>query len=191
MSSFAISQILAGIAFAIGLASVQFKSRRHVLLCLVFSTALSGAHFFVLDRPAPGSLMLLTGIRYIVALQTTDRKALLFFLVVSCVTFAATFESRLSLVALCGTLVGTYGSFQPAGRKVRLYFMGGNVAWLSHNILVWTPVGIANEVLFLGSGIVGFWRYYGSPFRRDGERSDADIEEAGVSDPTGQDNPRS
>lgn len=177
MSDFAISQILAGIAFVIGLASVQFKSRRYVLSCLVFSTSLNGAHFFVLDWPAPGTLMLLTGIRYVVALQTTNRKALLFFLVVTCATFAATFESWLSLVALCGTLVGTYGSFQPAGRKVRLYFMGGNVAWLSHNILVWTPVGIANEMLFLGSGIVGFWRYYGSPFRWDGETSDADVDD--------------
>lgn len=172
MSDFAISQILAGVAFTAGLASVQFKSRRAILMCLVVSTAFNGVHFFYLGRPAPGALMLLTGIRYVAALLTTDRKVLVFFLVLTCVTFAATFESKLSLLALCGALVGTYGSFQSAGRTVRLYFMGGNVVWLSHNILAWTPVGIAMEALFLGSSLVGFWRFYGWPFvRDDGESS--------------------
>lgn len=166
MSNFVLSQILAGVAFVFGLASFQFKARRDVLLCLFISTAFNGVHFFLLDRPGPGALMLVTGIRYLVALRTTDRKVMIFFLVVSCGTFLITFKSPLSLLALCGTLVGTYGSFQPAGRTVRLYFMGGNMAWLSHNILVWTPVGIVMEALFLSSSLVGFWRYYGSPFKR-------------------------
>ena len=51
ISDFALSQILAGIAFAFGLASVQFKTRRTVLLCLFVSVAFNGAHFFFLGRP--------------------------------------------------------------------------------------------------------------------------------------------
>ena len=166
MSSFALSQLLAGVAFTFGLASVQFKTRRDVLLCLFVSTTFNSVHFFLLDRPGPSTLMLLIGIRYLAAIRTTDRKVLIFFLLVTIASFAATFKSPISLLALCGALIGTFGTFQPQGRKVRLYFMGGNIAWLLHNIFVWTPVGIAMEALFLSSSLIGFWRHYGSPLKR-------------------------
>ena len=163
MSDFALSQILAGIAFAFGLASVQFKSRRSILLCLIVSVTFNGAHFFYLGRPGPSALMLLIGLRYLVAIITTERKVMIFFLLVTGATFAFTFESTLSLLALAGSLIGTCGSFQPIGRQVRFYFMGGNSCWLIHNILAWTPVGIAMEAAFLTSSVIGFWRHYGSP----------------------------
>lgn len=166
MNDFALAQILAGVAFAFGLASFQFKTRRNVLLCLFFCVAFNGAHFFLLDRPGPSALMLLTGIRYLIATITTDRRVMIFFLLVTCAAFFATFKSPLSLLALAGSMVGTFGSFQPLGRKVRLYFMGGNVAWLCHNALLWTPVGIAMEALFLASSVVGYWRYFGSPLKQ-------------------------
>ena len=166
MSNFVLSQVLAGVAFATGLAAVQFKARGQVLLCLFVSTAFNGIHFLLLERPEPGFLMFLTGIRYLVARRTTDRRFMVFFLLVNCGLFWATYKNSASLLALCGTLLGTYGSFQPAGRTVRLFFLGGNISWLSHNILVWTPVGIIMEVVFLGSSVVGYWRYYGLPFKR-------------------------
>ncbi len=159
MSDFAVSQILAAIAFMLGLASVQFKTRRAILLCLVVSAVFNSAHFFVLHRPGPGALLLLTGMRQFVAVRTIDRRVLLFFLVATAAAFLSTFETRLSFVALCGTLLGTFGSFQPAGRKVRLFFMGGGVAWLIHNILAWTPVGIVMEASLLASSMVGYWRH--------------------------------
>ena len=162
ISDFALSQILAGIAFAFGLASVQFKTRRTVLLCLFVSVAFNGAHFFFLSRPGPSALMLLTGVRYLVAIATTNRKAMIFFLLVTAAAFAATFKSPLSLLVLGGSLIGTFGSFQPLGRKVRLYFMGGNICWLVHNILARTPVGIIMETAFLTSSITGYWRHYGA-----------------------------
>ena len=166
MNDFALSQILAGIAFAFGLASFQLKTRRNVLLCLCVSVAFNGAHFFLLDRPGPSALMLLTGIRYLVATFTTDRRVMALFLLATCGAFFATFKSPVSFLALAGSLVGTFGSFQPRGQKVRLYFMGGNVAWLVHNALLWTPVGVAMEALFLTSSVVGYWRHYRFSFKQ-------------------------
>ena len=166
MTDFALSQIFAGIAFAFGLASVQFKTRRSILSCLIVSVAFNGVHFYYLGRPGASALMLLIGLRYLVALFTSDRKVMVFFLFVTCGTLALTFKSPLSLLALAGSLIGTYGSFEPAGRRVRLYFMGGNSCWLTHNIFAWTPVGIIMEASFLTSSIIGYWRHYGSPCKR-------------------------
>jgi len=166
MTDFALSQILAGISFTFGLASVQFKSRRSILLCLIVSVTFNSVHFYYLGRPEPSALMLLISLRYLVAVFTTDRKAMLLFLVVNIITFALTFTSLLSLLALIGAMLGTYGSFQPAQRQVRLYFMGGNICWLTHNIFACTPVGILMETAFLTSSLIGFWRHFGSPLKR-------------------------
>lgn len=160
MDDFVLSQLFAGIAFAFGLASFQFKTRRSVLLCLFVSVVFNAAHFFLLDRPGPSALMLLTGIRYLTATITTNRRVMLFFLMATCGVFFTTFKSPISLLALTGSLVGTFGSFQPRGQNVRLFFMGGNVAWLVHNTLLWTPVGVAMESIFLASSVVGYWRHY-------------------------------
>ena len=166
MNDFALSQIFAGISFAFGLASVQFKSRRSILLCLIVSVTFNSVHFYYLDRPEPSALMLLIGLRYLVAVFTTDRKVMFVFLVFNIVTFALTFTSLLSLLALIGAMLGTYGSFQPAERQIRLYFMGGNICWLTHNIAAWTPVGTLMETAFLISSLIGFWRHFGSPLKR-------------------------
>ena len=170
MCDFALSQILAGIAFAFGLASFQFKARRNVLLCLCVSVAFNGAHFFLLDRPGPSALMLITGIRYLVATISTDRRVMIFFLLITCAAFFTTFKSPVSFLALVGSLIGTFGCFQPSGQKVRLYFMGGNVAWLVHNAFLWTPVGIAMELLFLTSSVIGYWRHFGPPAKHSGPK---------------------
>ena len=119
MNDFALSQIFAGISFAFGLASVQFKSRRSILLCLIVSVTFNSVHFCYLGRPEPSALMLLIGLRYLVAVFTTDRKVMFVFLVFNIVTFALTFTSLLSLLTLVGTMLGTYGSFQPVERQVR------------------------------------------------------------------------
>ena len=166
MTDFALSQILAGISFTFGLASVQFKSRRSILLCLIVSVTFNSVHFYYLGRPEPSALMLLISLRYLVAVFTTDRKAMLLFLVVNIITFALTFTSLDSLLALIGAMLGTYGSFQPAQRQVRLYFMGGNICWLPHNIFAWPPVGMLMETAFLTSSLIGFWRHFGSPLKR-------------------------
>jgi hypothetical protein len=37
--------------------------------------------------------------------------------------------------------------------------MGGTV-WLVHNAILWSPVGILVETVFVGSGVIGYYRYY-------------------------------
>lgn len=166
MTDFALSQIFASISFIFGLASMQFKSRRSILLCLIVSVTFNSVHFYYLGRPEPSALLLLIGLRFLVAVFTTDRKVMFIFLVFNIITFALTFTSLLSLLTLVGTMLGTYGSFQPVERQVRLYFMGGNICWLTHNIAAWTPVGILMETAFLISSLIGFWRHFGSPLKR-------------------------
>ncbi len=169
MSAFVLSQILAGMAFALGLASFQFKPRRSVLLCLSLLTVFNASHFFLLGRPGPAILQILTGVRYLTATVTMNRKLMYLFLLVSVGAFLATFRSPLSFLALIAVLLGTYGSFQPADRTMRIFLMLGNSLWLIHNIFSSTPVAVVMEASFLTSNALGYWRFYctrrGTQFR--------------------------
>ena len=88
MTDFALSQIFASISFIFGLASMQFKSRRSILLCLIVSVTFNSVHFYYLGRPEPSALLLLIGLRFLVAVFTTDRKVMFIFLVFNIITFA-------------------------------------------------------------------------------------------------------
>jgi len=161
MTPFLLSQILAGVAFGLGLLSSQFRQRRSILLCLVLGTAFNASHFLLLQRPGPAALIALIGTRYLTSLYTTDRRAMYLFLVLSAAAFATTYQSPVSLLALLAVCCGTWGTFHPDDRVLRRFIILGNTCWLLHNLLVWTPVGVLMEASFLGSNLIGYWRFYG------------------------------
>ncbi len=159
MDTFLLSQILAALALGFGLASYQFRATRWILLGMLVCNLLNASHFFLLDRPGPASLQLVTAARFSVVLFTTDRRAMLLFLVVTAGIFIASFTNALSVVACAGTLFATYGSFQPDNCRLRRFFMVGNSLWLTHNILAATPAGAVTEATYLTSNVVGYWRH--------------------------------
>jgi hypothetical protein len=161
MSAFLLSQILATIAFGLGLASSQFRQRRSILLCLVLGTAFNASHFLLLQRPGPAALMVLIGTRYLSSLLTTRRWVMYLFLALSATAFVTTYQSPVSLLALLAVCFGTWGTFHPDDRVLRRFIILGNSCWLLHNLLVWTPVGVVMEASFLSSNLIGYWRFYG------------------------------
>jgi hypothetical protein len=160
LSPFLLSQILAAVSFGFGLTSYQFKNRRKILLCFVACNIFNASHFFLLGRPGPATLLLVTGVRYSVATVTTDRRVMVLFLFVTALAFIVFSTNLLSLLPCLGTLIATYGSFQSDDRRMRLIIMVGNAMWTVHNVLASTPVGAFMEGAFLTSNIVGYRRYY-------------------------------
>ena len=87
---------------------------------------------------------------------------MLLFLLVAVGAVLLTYTSPLSLLPLCGVVMGTFGSFQTSDRIMRLSFIAGNSIWLLHNLLAWTPVAALMEASFLTSNLLGFWRFHRS-----------------------------
>ena len=157
--TFAISQIVAALAFVLGLVAVQFKGRRDVLLCLTASVVVNAIHFALLGRPEAAALLGLTGIRYLVAIKTVDRRMMFVFMGLSTMIFVVTYTDWLSWLALIGIFFGTYGSFRPTEQQMRVFFMCGTTSWLAHSFLSFTPVGILMQAAFLSSNAIGYWRH--------------------------------
>ena len=159
MSDFLLSQVLATLALACGIISYQFRNRRSILLWLSGSAFFNACHFFVLGRAVPGILFLFIGARSLTAAFSINRKIMYVFIGLIVVGFFCSYKSPLGVLGLFATLSATYGSFQRTEQRVRVFHMLSNVSWMAHNILVATPVAAVMEATFLGSNILGYWRF--------------------------------
>ena len=71
-----------------------------------------------------------------------------------------TYIGYLSVLGFIGTTLMTVGSFCSCDRNMRRLMIAGGSIWLVHNVILWTPVGVLLEVVFVTSGLVGYYRHY-------------------------------
>jgi hypothetical protein len=159
MSAFLISQLFAAATLVTGMAAFQFRKREHILRGWVVAALFAAAHFWFLEAYEACFLVLATATRLLVSSFTTDTRLMYLFLAIALGGFALTYQTPVSLLALAATLVGTVGSFQKSETVVRYTYMATEILWATHNIIVWTPVAIAMEVLFFISNLIGLLRH--------------------------------
>ncbi len=159
MSPFLLSQLFAAASLITGMTAFQFRRREHILRGWFLAALFAAAHFWFLDAYEACFLVLATATRLLVSSFTTDHRLMYLFLAIALGGFALTYQSPVSLLALAATLVGTVGSFQRSEKTVRYTMMTTEVLWATHNIIVWTPVAIAMEVMFFLSNLAGLLRH--------------------------------
>lgn len=163
MSLFVVSQILVGIAICTDLLSFQFKQRVHIVSCLLVSCTLISIHFMCLGYWTAACLGLLAAARFITCVFTTDRLYRTLFVLATLIVSFVTYEGLLSVLCTAGALFGIYASFCEDDKPLRQLMAIGTAIWLLHNILAGSPGAVVMEILFLGSNIVGYFRYYIRP----------------------------
>ena len=143
-----------------GLVSFQFPGRRPVLIWLSLMSLFSATHFFVLGRPGPTVIVLVGGMKFLTAVFSTNRQFMYFFLFTTLAGFFWVYHSPLSFLALVAGIFGTWGSFQPSERTMRVAMMICTAIWIVHNVFAKTPVAAVMEVFFLISAIGGYRRHF-------------------------------
>ena len=160
LSTFALSQVLAGLAFIFDVLSFQFKERKSILICFVLSAVFIGAHFLVLQIYTSGILFFVSAVRFLVSYYSTDRGWMYSFMGLSLAITGFSYIGPLSILACLGTLIITRAVFQQQDRLVRLNMMVGTSVWIVHNLVAKSPVAVALEIFFLASNLVGYYRHY-------------------------------
>ncbi|MGX9523037.1 YgjV family protein [Vibrio mediterranei] len=161
MSAFFWSQVFIAIAIVFDLISFQFKQKRKIVCCLCISGILISTHFVLLEKWTAASLMLLASIRYFISIFSTSRKLMLLFLTSALVITVMTFVDFISLLSFGGTLFQTTAVFSQSDKRLRQLMIFGTFLWLIHNYLAGSPTAVLMELLFIGSNIIGYYRYYG------------------------------
>ena len=165
MSAFALSQLLIGVAFVIDMASFQFRQKRHVLMCLAFAASLIGTHFLLLEIYTAAVLGFVAAARFITALFTQSRRLYLVFVAAVLINAWFTWAGLLSALGTLGALLSTTAAFSGTDQRFRLVMMASSIIWVLHNSLAGSPAALALECVFLGSNMVGYYRFYLRPGR--------------------------
>ena len=163
MTDFFLSQILAGIVISFDLLSFQFKDRRKIISCFLLACILLSIHFALLGQWTAAAIMLISTCRYFTSIFTTSRRVASIFVLVSLATTFFTFNGITSLLSGAASVFQTVAAFSRNDKTLRLMMIVGITLWLVHNMLIASPMAVVAELLFMGSNLVGLYRYYIKP----------------------------
>ncbi len=166
MSHFFISQILIGIAICFDILSFQFKERKKIVACLLVSCTLISIHFMLLDHWTAACLGILAAFRFTASMFSTSKKVMGFFVFTTIAISAVSYEGLLSILACTGGCFGTVASFCKEDKQLRQLMLVGTCLWIIHNYLAGSPGAVLMEAIFIGSNLVGYFRYYIRPKRQ-------------------------
>lgn len=157
---FLISQILAWVAIVSDIFSFQYKERKKIITFFIISAVCIAIHYLLLGRYVGASIVGLGVVRFFVSYQSTKQYWIYIFSILFIVLFLIFFRDLYDILMLVGIILITVGVFQPDDKKLRLLMMGGTSCIIIYNLMIWSPVWVLLESLFLGSNVVGFWRFY-------------------------------
>jgi hypothetical protein len=163
MSSFALSQLLVGLALCTDILSFQLKERKHIVFCLMISCVLISSHYMILGHWTAAGLGLVATVRFATSLFSTSRILMYFFIGATWILAIVTYEGLLSILGCVGGTFGTVASFCKEDKLLRKLMFVGTCFWLVHNILAGSPGAVILELFFLSSNIVGYYRFYLRP----------------------------
>ena len=160
MSDFMLSQLLVTITLIIECCAMQLKNKNYILASLSVSCLFNGLHYLLLDQPTAGCIFLFSSLRFLISIKWKFRWITLAALSVSLLITIFTYTGILSIIGFLATVLITVGSFSHNDKFLRLMMISGGSLWFIHNLILWTPVGILVEVVFVGSSCIGYYRYY-------------------------------
>ena len=158
--TFLASQFFAGIAIIADFCSFQFKERKKIIIFFIIAASCIGLHYLLLERYSAAIIVGLGIIRFFIAYHSTWKYWKYIFIWLFSLTTYIFFKDWFDLVVLLGTILITIWVFHSDDKKLRLIMMSGTSCVILYNFLIFSPVWVLLESVFLTSNIVGFWRYY-------------------------------
>ncbi|WP_426357377.1 YgjV family protein [Pseudocolwellia sp. HL-MZ19] len=160
MPDFFLSQILVTFTLVIECYAMQLKDKNRILALLSVSCLFNGFHYLLLDQPTAGYIFLFSSIRFLISIKWKFQWMAAASLCVSLFICIYTYVGLLSVLGFIATIFITTGSFSSNDKFLRIMMILGGSLWLIHNAILWSPVGILVEIVFVGSSAIGFYRYY-------------------------------
>ena len=160
MSAFLVSQILVGFVFLLDLASFQFKKREITLSVITVGASINAVHFYLLGQDTAALVMAVGALRLAVSIFSSDKRLMYVFLVLILSLGLWTYDGLEDVFSIFAITMATIAAFQIDGKRLRQFWGVASLSIITHNIMIFSPAGIALEVFFLGSNLVSYWRFY-------------------------------
>lgn len=158
--SFFISQILAGIAIIADICSFQFKERKKIIIFFMIAASCIALHYFLLERYVATLLIWVGIIRFFIAYHSTWIYWKYIFIWIFGGTTVLFYKDIYDILILLAMSLSTIASFQKDDHSLRLIMMWGTMSTILYNTLIFSPVWVMLEAIFLWSNLVWYYRYY-------------------------------
>jgi hypothetical protein len=159
MPDFLLSQLLVSITLVIECFAMQLKDKNRILALLSISCLFNGFHYLLLDQPTAGYIFLFSSIRFLISIKWKFQWMAAVSLCVSLFITVYSYIGFLSILGFIATVFITTGSFSANDKFLRIMMIMGGTVWLIHNVILWSPVGILVETVFVGISAVGYNLY--------------------------------
>lgn len=160
MSSFLLSQLIAGGALTAALLTFQFKRNEYILVAFAVMSSLISLHFYVMGEYTACAIVALSVARFITSIFSKHRAWMYIFLILTVIVGWVTYAQWYNLIAIAAGMLGVTATFQREDKRLRQIMMSSNATMALHDAIVWTPVGIAVDLTVFVSGIIGYYRFY-------------------------------
>ena len=160
MDEFLLSQLIAAVALACSLLTFQLKRREHILFVFAALSAALSLHFYILGSTAASAVVAVSVVRFLVSIRSQHRAWMYVFLLLTAAVGFITYSEPLNLLAILAGLLGVIATFQRDDLRLRRIMLSSSGTMAIHDLIVWTPVGLAVDLTAFISNIVGLYRFY-------------------------------
>ncbi len=157
---FIISQILVFIAIITDFISFQVKDRKKVLLWLTLSCILVTIHYFLLWKINAWFLLVISTLSFLVSLFSYNKKWISVFFVLYLIPILFNYKEISDILLFIAVYIMLIAKFQKDDKKIRIWIMIGCLFTITYNIIIFTPMWVLLECIFLWSNIIWYWKHY-------------------------------
>lgn len=157
---FLISQLLAGVAIIADVFSFQFKERKKIIVFFMIAAICIGLHYLLLERYAAAIIIGVWIIRFFISYHRTDRYLIYVFSTLFTIITFTFYKDIYDVIILIWMTFVTIWVFQKDDKYLRQFMMCGTSCIILYNFLIFSPMWVLLESIFLWSNIVGYYRHY-------------------------------
>ena len=158
--AFFASQIFAGLGLLFWVASFQFKKRQYIIGLLIVGMVCVALQFIFLERYVWAAIIWIWIVRYITSLYYPRPFFIPIFIVISALVTAYFWKDMYDILPFLSATINTIWIFQVKDKNLRKIMMLSPPILILYYFFIFSPVGILLETIFLGSNILGYYRYY-------------------------------
>ena len=168
MSYFAFSQFLGFLGLMFDSVSAQFRQRYQIFSAMGIGAIFIAGHFYMLEQYTASAMFLMASVRHFLTIRCRSLHLYIGFVLCAVGFVIVTYSNFLSLLSGVANILMVSGSFSSTQKNMRLLLRAFSFVWLIHNIIIFSPVAILLELMFLGSGTIGYYRHVYKPENKAG-----------------------
>lgn len=157
---FLISQLLAWIAILLDIFSFQFKERKKMILFFILATICIGLHYLLLERYVAAIITTIWALRFFISYYRTEVYWIYIFIALFALATYVFYVDVYDLIIFSWMIFATVWVFQKNDKFLRQLMMCWTSLFIVYDILIFSPMWVLLESIFLWSNIVGYYRHY-------------------------------